>query len=389
MSTPPSTASTASATTTPTTNIPTTTPTNNKIKRLPTQVFVGAYQGVTAAYEIERLITNEEWDSHSVICRNMAIATKDIAGRTKIRELGNPAALEAAASGAILGGLIGSMSQLMIGTYPDSTRRRGSVIAIANDTSLVEDEKKMYASKRPSIIAKVAAHNIVSMDSTRLKKIGDALIPGSSAIICVFDEVLVKESDYEKNMKDHQREMTDLTDHVVNKIHEQLRDGNDIAFHIVLDEDTGDVSWTRTVIGDDAIQVRDIVMSHDSLALEEVTTSEDEVVTETVFITPESIATARTLLRDSVCAYEIAYEDLLEGDEDDEEGTGSKKKTYETGIVHENKDGTRDAIYEKATINGSTGEATYEKKVKIGNVNAIGNAIGEKEEKVPFDEVVG
>ena len=69
-------------------------------------------------------------------------------------------------------------------------------------------------------------------------------------------------------MKDHEREISDLTDHVVAKIHEQLRSDNDIAFHIVID-----VSWTRTVIGDDAIQVRDIVMSHDSMALEEVTTT--------------------------------------------------------------------------------------------------------------------
>ena len=74
-------------------------------------------------------------------------------------------------------------------------------------------------------------------------------------------------------MNDHEREISDLTDHVVAKIHEQLRSDNDIAFHIVIDEDTGDVSWTRTVIGDDAIQVRDIVMSHDSMALEEVTTT--------------------------------------------------------------------------------------------------------------------
>ena len=131
--------------------------------------------------------------------------------------------------------------------------QRISSRSLFNDTSLYEEEKALAFSKRPSIVAKVANHNITKMDRTRLAKIGAALVPGSSAIVCVFDEVLVKQSDYDANMKEHQREMSDLTDHVTTKIHEQLRGGNDIAFHVVVDEDTGDISWTRTVVGDDAI----------------------------------------------------------------------------------------------------------------------------------------
>merc|ERR1712238_443868 len=117
------------------------------------------------------------------------------------------------------------------------------------------------------------------------------------------------------------------TDHVVTKITEQLRAGCDVAFHIVVDENSGDISWTRTVVGEDAIQVRDIVMSHDSLAVEEVTTTtigmdennqKKEETTETVvMMTPDSISTARTLLRNSVCAYEISYEDLIDEDYDE------------------------------------------------------------------------
>ena len=351
--------------------------TNTKIKRLATQVFVGAYQGVTAASDIERLITNEEWDAKEIICTNMAIATKDIAGRTKIRELGNPAALEAAASGAILGGLIGGMSQLMLGAS-----KRPSVLVQAQNPSLYEEEKMVVASKRPSILATVASHNIEGMDKTRLQKIGTALIPGSSAIICVFDEVLIKQSDYDANMQDHHEEMSDLTDHVVNKITENLRDGNDVAFHIVVDESTGDLSWTRTVIGDEAIQVRDIVLSHDgaNMAVEDVTTKNNltidattgevvenkdaaqEILTETTIVTPESIATARTLLRNSVTAYEISYEDLVD---DADHNITAGDQIYETGAVRDRGDGTHDVEYEKATIKGT--ESTYEHKIKLSH----------------------
>merc|ERR1712238_438382 len=91
------------------------------------------------------------------------------------------------------------------------------------------------------------------------------------------------------------------TDHVVTKITEQLRAGCDVAFHIVVDENSGDISWTRTVVGEDAIQVRDIVMSHDSLAVEEVTTTtigrdehnqqKEETIETVVMMTPDSIST--------------------------------------------------------------------------------------------------
>merc|ERR1712238_226843 len=129
------------------------------------------------------------------------------------------------------------------------------------------------------------------------------------------------------------------TDHVVTKITEQLRAGCDVAFHIVVDENSGDISWTRTVVGEDAIQVRDIVMSHDSLAVEEVTTTtigmdennqkKEETVETVVMMTPDSISTARTLLRNSVCAYEVSYEELIEDYEEDQDPDGGTNQTYE------------------------------------------------------------
>jgi len=145
-------------------------------------------------------------------------------------------------------------------------------MSVINDTSLLNEQKATFASRRSSIVAKVASHNIGSMDENRLSKIGAALILGSCSIIFVFDEVLEKESNHANKIKDHQVEINDLTKHVATKITQQLCAGRDVASRIVVDEQSGDISWTRTVVGD-TIQVRDIVMSHNSLAVEEIITT--------------------------------------------------------------------------------------------------------------------
>ena len=77
----------------------------SKIKRIPTQVFIGAYQGEETASQVERLVTAEEFDSAGIICTNMAVTKRDIAGKTTIREMGNPQAMEEAIESAMMGGL--------------------------------------------------------------------------------------------------------------------------------------------------------------------------------------------------------------------------------------------------------------------------------------------
>eukprot|EP00536_Pseudo-nitzschia_multiseries_P016199 jgi/Psemu1/292419/fgenesh1_pg.1044_\ len=227
----------------------------NKIRRVPTHIFIGAYRGVETAGQVERVIADRECDLGSVICTNLAICTRDIAGQKRLREMNNPTVLESAASGAILGGLVGSMSKLMTGAS-----HRPSILEIANDESVPDRTKALAASQRPSIITRVARHHIEGMDQTRLEKIGDALIPGSSAIICVFDEVLVTQDVYDGvQLENYHRDMDELTEHVVKTVSERLKGGTDVAFHAMVDEESGDVWWKPAVIGEGAVQVGDIL----------------------------------------------------------------------------------------------------------------------------------
>jgi hypothetical protein len=288
-----------------------------KIKRIPTQVFIGAYQGEDKASELEKMITDEESQVNDIICTNMAIAKRDIAGKTQIRELGNPQILEEAVESAMLGGLLGSMSRLMIGNDEIIGRAARQV------SSDQQESACKPGGRRSSALIKAATKQVApGFNKEKLQNLGKALIPNSSAIVLIFDEVLVKQSDYDEKMQSEQAERDAISEMVVRKIDEHLHKGNDIAFHITFSED-GEISATRTIVGKDALQIRDIVLAQDSLTIDQITTTEDgRLATDQLVVTPEAVATARTLLTSSLVAYEVSLED--------EDGF-----IYDKGVMHE------------------------------------------------------
>jgi uncharacterized membrane protein len=248
------------------------------------------------------LVTDEEWDSKQLIVTNMAICKCDIAGKMSVKELGNPTALEAAASGAVTGNLLGSFSRLMIG---DGRGARG------------------YG--KNASLTKLANKAVQGMDKRKLNKLGRALRPGTSALVLVFDEVIVNTKEYNKKMKDHKETTQMINEIICEKITKHLSNGEDIAFHLTFDEQG--LAATRTVVGNDAVQVRDVVLGQDAAAIETTTTTGKGVATETIMITPDAIAAARTLLTSSIVAYEVTE---IIGDEDSD----YQEINYEAGAVH-------------------------------------------------------
>ncbi|KAL3900481.1 MAG: hypothetical protein SGARI_006233, partial [Bacillariaceae sp.] len=158
------------------------TPAPPKIKRIPTQVFIGAYQGEDKASELERLITQDEQGLDDIICTNMAVARRDIAGKTQIRELGNPQILEEAVESAMLGGLLGSMSRLMI----------GNDAIVGRAAQQIKKEQSNCAGKtgrRSSALIKAATKQVApGFSKDKLQTLGKALKPNGSAIVLIFDE---------------------------------------------------------------------------------------------------------------------------------------------------------------------------------------------------------
>jgi hypothetical protein len=207
-------------------------------------------------------------------------------------------------------------SRLMIGSDQAVSRAAKYVDA----TYKKDSDARVPKQRHSSALVKVAQKQIQGMDKDRLAKLGGALKPGTSCIVLFFDEVLVKTSDYDEKMKGHKEGTDGMTDIITAKIKENLEKGNDIAYHIVMED--GIIGATRTIEGKQAKQVRDIVLGQDSLVIDQTTTTgSGRVATDQLVVTPDKVAQARTLLTSSVVAYEVSV--------DDEEGF-----RYDTGSAH-------------------------------------------------------
>lgn len=211
----------------------------------------------------------------------MAKARKDVAGKMTVKELGNPSALAHAAVGGAIGSVIGSLGLFLLGP---------AAITVGGATG--------------AALAGYAASQVEGMDKDKLEKIGAALKPGSSAIILVFDETVVSKADYERELEVYKESTDLLVEKMASKIKENLAQGNDVAFHICMDQDG--IAATRVVVGDEAVNVRKLVLSSEGLAAAELTATEEGAAVEAVVATPEQVTQARALLKSSICAYEVA-----------------------------------------------------------------------------------
>ena len=278
-------------------------------KRLPTQMVIAAYTAEDTVDKIETAFTSLEGELHMIVCTNMAIAKKDIANKLQIKELGNPHALETNVKKSItVEHLIQSMGLMLLG---ESGANKG----IEADKKSKKDEKMSAAA-----LARLSLRKVEGFDKARLHKIGNALGPGNSAIILVFDEIVIAKDRYDG--LGFAESTDDLVDNIAAKITEELKKGNDVAYHIMIGEDG--FTSSRAIVGDDATNIHDIIMTQDgTLVSNEVDTAKGgtEVATETTVITKDTVTTARTALTKSVVAYEVMAID--------EDGLD-----YEAGMVH-------------------------------------------------------
>ncbi len=114
----------------------------------------------------------------------------------------------------------------------------------------------------------------------RLKQIGDALPPGSSALIAVIEHRWVK--DLENQLSEAGAEV--MTETISADIAEQLEAGRDVAYTAVKTED--EIAAGRAAVGEDQVEVGGLVVTEDGLAFadavvtlgegEEETASEEE-----------------------------------------------------------------------------------------------------------------
>jgi uncharacterized membrane protein len=198
-------------------------------KRIATQLIVAAFNSEEGVDDVEKEIMDQEFESKQILCTNMAVAKRDIAGKITIKEMGNPSALQGKPNRAknILGGL----SLLLSGS-------KGTA----------------KAANLGGSFSAYGATQLQGMNKNSLEKIGAALKPGSSAIILVFDEVLVETTDTNAAFLQEYQEATDeIASDVAAKIDDALNKGQNVTFHFCIDENG--VAMTREVKGADSVSM--------------------------------------------------------------------------------------------------------------------------------------
>ena len=260
------------------------------VKRLPTQIVFAAFQDENAAQEVADAILQAQVDSKTIICTNMATIVKkpseDGPGKLKVKELGHPSTWESAAVGGAVGGVLGGLGLLLLGP-----------LGVAAGASA--------GGTTGAALAAFGASQVKGMDKDQLKNVGEALGPGNSAIVLVFDEVLVDKSNFKEVMTEHQESYDAVCDNLADTIKENLVEGNnDVVFHLSVDEEG--IMASRLILGVDAVNIQEIVLSPDGVSATEVDINEDNVTMETGAVTPEGdVMDTRAVLTSQTCSYEV------------------------------------------------------------------------------------
>jgi len=120
----------------------------------------------------------------------------------------------------------------------------------------------------------------------RLKEIGEALKPGTSAIVAVVEHKWVGE--LENLMAEAGADV--LTETLKEEIATQLGEGNEIAFSAVKADGVLDIN--KMVAGEDFIEADGMTVTEDGIAAQSVIVTEDGVTGGAVVITDEGTAAA-------------------------------------------------------------------------------------------------
>jgi hypothetical protein len=120
----------------------------------------------------------------------------------------------------------------------------------------------------------------------RLKEIGEALKPGTSAIVAVVEHRWV--SELENLMAEAGADV--LTESLKEEIAAQLGEGNEIAFSAVTAEGVLDIN--KMVAGEDFVETAGVTITDDSIAAQDVVVTEEGVAGGAVVVTDEGTAAA-------------------------------------------------------------------------------------------------
>lgn len=250
---------------------------------VPVQLIVAAFQTENGAKDAWMQLKAAKWGGLIKIDR-MAIVRRTTKDKVKIRESGDPGGGRGAVVGTVVGGVIGAIAGPL-----------GAVVVGGATGALVGGvTAKFYDSGIPD---------------ERLKKIGEALTPGSSAIVAIIEHKWVKE--LEKDLREAGADV--LTEALSADIAKQLGEGKEMAFTAITSEEGTAVAY---VAGNEKeMQAESMIMTEEGVAIEAIAADESGVAVFDLVTDGEMVAMGAGVIT-------AGDEDEEEGDDDETDGAG-------------------------------------------------------------------
>ncbi len=225
---------------------------------VPVQLIVAAYNDEKAADEAWKTLKNAKW-SGIIGIDNMAKIHRDKKNKIHIKEQGDPGGGKGAAIGTVVGGVIGAIAGPL-----------GAVVVGGAAGAVVGGITSKYFDS--------------GIPNDRLKEIGEALQPETSAIVAIIEHKWVAE--LEEELED---EAADVFVHgLTADIAEQLAEGKDVSFTAVASEDG--VAMERVAGNEDGVEMSSIVATEDGITAEAIVANKDGVAFAEAVITEEGAA---------------------------------------------------------------------------------------------------
>ena len=275
----------------------------------PVELIVAAFQDEDGAKQALKELKAAKKE-HLIKIDNAAVIRKDKKGKLHIKETKDMGG----GKGAVIGGVVGAAIGVITG---------GVGLAVVGAGALVG-----------GLAAKLRDGGF---KDDRLKKVGEGLTPGSSAIVAVIEHKWVPE--LEEAMQEAGADV--LTETISADIAAQLEDGGQVAYSVLADEDSlttsrvagneEQVEMSSTTITEDAVEHVEAVASEAGIAAQHTIETADGVAVEAVAVTEDAVAYMAGVATDEgvdavamiaeVEAEEEAPEALEAGDDQEEDKT--------------------------------------------------------------------
>ena len=229
------------------------------MSEVPVQVVVAAFEEERAADDALFELKQAKW-AGLIGIQNAAVLRRDQKNKLHIKETGDWGGGKGAAAGAVIGGFIGLLTG-PIGWLGLTGAVIGGLAAKLRDSGFSDE---------------------------RLKKLGEALQPGTSAIVAVIEHKWVAE--LEKEMAEAGADV--MTAAIAADVAQQLDTGREVAYTALSSADA--FAACRPAVGEDSAEVGSIVLTEEGLVADDLILTGEGAVEELLIVTDEGVTFVAT-----------------------------------------------------------------------------------------------